>query len=157
MKLTDIILKKAMLPNLKGRDRKTAITELAQALRKASEGEKFSVSEIVDAIIQREKLGTTGVGGGVAIPHAKVPGLKNVIGAFGRSSSGLDFTAVDGEAVHLVFLILSPPAQMEAYARALQKIMTTIKNPNFGKFLRSAKTLKDIEEIFKDAEEVAPV
>ena len=157
MKLTDFINRKAIIPTLKAKDKKGAITELVQAMKKAGDGERFSVSEIVEAIMQREKLGSTGVGKGVGVPHAKLNGIKNVIGAFGRSKEGLEFKAVDGESVHLVFLILSPPAKSEAYLQALRKVMLAIRRQNFLKFLNGAKSVKDIEDIFKEVEEVAPV
>ncbi len=155
MKLTEFISKKAIIPNLKATDKKGVIQELVQAARKGCEGERFVVADIVEAIVQREKIGSTGIGGGVGVPHAKLDGIKNVIGAFGRCSPGIDFNAVDGEAVGLVFLILSPPSKGEAYLKALQKVMTALKRPNFVKFLRSAKTARDIEEIFREVEEVA--
>ena len=155
MKLTEFISKKAIIPILKAGDKKGAIQELVQAARKAYDGEKFVVTEIVDAIVQREKIGSTGIGGGVGVPHAKLEGIKNVIGAFGRCSPPIEFSAVDGAPVDLVFLILSPPSKSEAYLKALQKVMTALKRPNFVKFLKGAKTTSDIVDIFKEVEEVA--
>jgi PTS system nitrogen regulatory IIA component len=157
VKLTDFIPRKAILPNLKARDKRGSILELVQAARKANDVERFVVLDIVDAIVAREKIGTTGVGGGVGIPHAKLDGVKGLVGAFGRSEGGIDFSAVDGEQVHLLFLILSPPAKAEAYQTALQKIIQALKRPNFVKFLRGAKTVKAIDEIFREVEEVASV
>ena len=155
MKLTDFISKKAILPVLKAGDKKGAIQELVQVARKAYEGEKFVVADIVDAIVQREKIGSTGIGAGVGVPHAKLDGIKNVIGAFGRASAPFDFNAVDGERVSLIFLILAPPSKNEEYLQALKKVMSALKRPNFVKFLKGAKTGKEIEEIFREAEEVA--
>jgi mannitol/fructose-specific phosphotransferase system IIA component (Ntr-type) len=155
VKLTDFISKKAIVPTLKATDKKGAIQELVQAARKAYDGEKFVVTSVVDAIVAREKVGSTGIGGGVGVPHAKLDGIKSVIGAFGRASSPMEFNAVDGEKVSLIFLILSPPAKAEAYLKALQKVMASLKKPNFVKFLKGAKTSKDIEEIFREVEEVA--
>jgi nitrogen PTS system EIIA component len=157
VKLTDFLPKKAILPSLKAKDKKSAIGELVQAARKANESEKFVVNDIVEAIFAREKIGTTGVGGGVGIPHAKIEGVKGVIGAFGRSESGMDFSAVDGQQVHILFLILAPPSKGEGYQQALQKIIGALKRPNFVKFLKGAKTVKDIDDIFREVEEVASV
>jgi len=157
VKLTDLISKKAILLNIKSRDKRGAILELVQAARKSNDGERFAVSDIVEAIVQREKIGSTGVGGGIGVPHAKIDGIRGVIGAFGRSESGLDFAAVDAAPVDIFFLILAPPSKSEAYLKALQKIMCAIKQPNTVKFLRGAKTPKDVEEIFREVEEVAPV
>jgi len=155
VKLTEFIPKKAILPVLKAKDKKGAIQELVQAARKAFDNERFVVADVVDAIVQREKVGSTGIGGGVGVPHAKLEGIKNVVGAFGRCSPAIDFNAVDGGQVDLVFLILAPPSKNEAYLKALQKVMTALKRPNFVKFLKSAKTNGDIVEIFREVEEVA--
>jgi PTS system nitrogen regulatory IIA component len=155
LKLTELISKKAIIPVLKASDKKGAIQELVQAARKAYEGEKFVVADIVDAIVQREKIGSTGIGGGVGVPHAKLEGIKNVIGAFGRATGAFDFNAVDGQPVNLIFLIIAPPSKNEAYLKALQKVMSALKKPNFVKFLRTAKTAGDIVDIFREAEEVA--
>ncbi len=157
MKLTDLIPRKAIIPELKAKDKKGAIQELVQAARKAHEGEKFNVADIVEAIVAREKTGSTGIGSGVGIPHAKVDGVKDVVGAFGRIQPGLDFNAVDGAPVELIFLILAPPSQGDAYLQILRKMMGAIKKPNFVKFLKSAKAAKDIEEVFKEVEEPAAV
>ena len=157
MKLTDFLPRKAIIPNLKAKDKKGAIQELVQAARKANDGEKFVVADIVEAIVAREKIGTTGVGGGVGIPHANLDGVKTLVGAFGRSASGIDFNAVDGEKVYLIFLILASPSKNELYKGALQKVIAALKRPNFVKFLRGAKTAKDIDDIFHEVEEVASV
>ncbi|MHC4608359.1 MAG: PTS sugar transporter subunit IIA [Planctomycetota bacterium] len=157
MKLMDFITRKAIVPNLKAKDKRGVVQELVQKLKKAAEGEKINVNEVVKTILEREKLGSTGLGGGVAVPHAKLDTLKNVRGAFGRCPAGVDFNAVDGEPVTLVFLILSPSSKRDAYLQALQKTMQAIRKPNFCKFLRAAKNVKDMEDIFKEVEEVAKV
>ena len=157
MKLTELIPRKAIVLDFKAKDKKSAIQELVQAARKAHENEKFNVAEIVEAIVAREKTGSTGIGNGVGIPHAKVEGVRSVIGAFGRIQPGLDFNAVDGELVQLIFVILAPPSQGEAYLQVLRKVMGALKRPNFVKFLKSVKTVKDIEEVFRELEEPAPV
>ena len=157
MKLTDLIPRKAIIPDLKAKDKKGAIQELVQACRKAHENEKFNVADIVDAIIAREKTGSTGIGEGVGIPPAKVDGVKDVIGAFGRVQPGNDFTSVDGQPVQLIFLILAPPSQNDADLQILRKVMAALKKPNFVKFLKQVKAVKDIEEVFREVEEPAPV
>ncbi len=157
MKLIEFIPRKAILPALKSRDKKGAIQELVQTARKAFEGEKFTAAEIVDGIVQREKKGSTGLGDGVGIPHEKLEGIKGVIGAFGRAASGIEWNSVDGAPVDLIFLILAPPSKSEAYLQALQKVTSALRRPNFLKFLRAAKTSKEIEDIFREVEEVAPV
>jgi PTS system nitrogen regulatory IIA component len=155
VKFTDFIGKKAIIPLLKATDKKGVIQELVQAARKSVEGERFVVADIVEAIVDREKIGSTGIGGGVGVPHAKLNGIKNVIGAFGRVAFPIDFNAVDGEKVSLIFLILSPPSKSEDYLKALRKVMLAVKKPNIIRFLKDAKTTKEIEDIFREVEEVA--
>jgi PTS system nitrogen regulatory IIA component len=155
VKFTDFIGKKAIIPVLKATDKKGVIQELVQAARKSADGERFVVADIVDAIVQREKIGSTGIGGGVGVPHAKLNGIKNVIGAFGRVAFPIDFNAVDGEKVSLIFLILSPPSKSEDYLKALRKVMLAVKKPNITRFLKDATTVKEIEDIFREVEEVA--
>lgn len=157
MKLTDVISRKSIVLNLKAPTKKAAVTELVTALKKACENEKFTVADVVDAVMEREKVGSTGLGGGVAVPHAKLAAVKGVVGAFGRLAKGIDFNSVDGEPVSLVFLILAPPEKNEDYLASLQKTMRAIKQPNVCKFLRAAKTVKDVEEVFRELEEVAKV
>lgn len=157
VRLTDFIARKAILPALKGTTKKAIVTELVTALRKAVDSEKFVIADVAEAVMEREKVGSTGLGAGVALPHAKVDSVKGVLGAFGRCTKGVDFNSVDGEPVSLVFLIVSPPSRNEEYLAALQKTMRAIKQPNWCKFLRAAKTAKEIEDIFRESEEVAKV
>ena len=157
MKLTDFISRKAIAPNLKSKDKRGVIHELVSVMKKAYAQEKFNVNDIVETIMDREKLGSTGLGGGVSVPHAKLETLKAVKGAFGRVTNGVEFNAVDGEPVTLVFLILSPSSKPDSYLQALQMTMHAIRQGNFCKFLRGAKATKDIEEIFREVEETAKV
>ena len=159
MKLTDIISKNAIVAQLKSKDKKGVIKELAQVVRSVYNPSKLGVNDIVKAIMSREKTGSTGVGSGVAIPHAKVDEVKTVIGAFGRSAEGIDFDAVDGGLVHLVFLILAPADKEKAnlHVMALQKMMQAVRHPHFSQFLKNAKTAKEIEEIFRDVDEAVTV
>lgn len=157
MKLTEMISRKAILPNLKATDKKGAILELVKAIKTVYGPEKFQVKDIVDAVMEREKLGSTGLGRGVAVPHARTPALKTVFGAFGRHPRGIEFNALDGEPVHLVFLIVSPASAPEEYQRALKCVMEAIRQPNFAKFLKNASTAKEIEETFREAEELIKV
>ncbi|MBI2932687.1 MAG: PTS sugar transporter subunit IIA, partial [Planctomycetes bacterium] len=107
-----------------------------------------------DAIMAREEVGSTGIHGGVAIPHAHFKSVKDIRGAFGRSAHPVDFRAVDGEATYLFFLVVAPPSKNEAYLQALNKISTAIRGAHFIKFLRAAKTAKEIEETLREAEEM---
>ena len=153
MKLADIIPKKAIVPQLKARDKKGALKEIVQVLKGLPGGERISVNEAVDLLMAREKNGSTGIGGGVAVPHAKLESLKGVVGALGRAPHGIDYGAIDGEPVHLIFLILIPAQKSEQYLTALRKISQAIRLPNIVKFLKAAKGIREIEEIFREIEE----
>lgn len=158
MKLTDFIAKKAIIAELKASDKKGVVAELVAAMKKAYPSDRIPGPELVDAILHREsKLGSTGLGGGVAIPHAHVDSLKNLVGAFGRSSRPVEFGAIDGLPVHLFFVIASPPARKTDYIEALKITSTAIRTANFCRFLKGARTTREIEEIFREVEEVAEV
>ena len=158
MKLTDFIAKKAIIAELKASDKKGVVAELVAAMKKAYPSDRIPGPELVDAILHREsKLGSTGLGVGVAIPHAHVDSLKNLVGAFGRSSRPVEFGAIDGLPVHLFFVIASPPARKTDYIEALKITSTAIRTANFCRFLKGARTTREIEEIFREVEEVAEV
>jgi mannitol/fructose-specific phosphotransferase system IIA component (Ntr-type) len=128
-----------------------------EVIRESHKSANLRTADVVGALEKREKLGSTGIGNGVAVPHAKLDSLDTILGAFGRSAEGLDFNAVDGEPVHLVFLVVSPFDKADAHIQALQKIFQAVKRVNFCKFLRQAKGVKDILELFHEVdEELAP-
>lgn len=158
MKLTEFIAKKAIVADLKSQDKKGIITEIVAAMKKAYPGDRISAADLVEAILHREsKLGSTGLGGGVAIPHAHVDSLKNLVGAFGRSVRPIEFGAIDGQPVHLFFVIASPPALKTEYIDALKVTSSAIRRANFCRFLKAARTPREIEDIFREVEEVAEV
>jgi len=158
MKLTDFISRKAILASLKSADKRGVIIELVAALKKAYPDEKIAPAELINGVMEREEsVGSTGLHGGVAIPHAKIGALKELRGAFGRSHRPVDFRAVDGEPSYLFFLVVSPPAKGEAYLEALKTISLAIKTTHFCKFLRAAKNAREIEGILREVEEGAKV
>lgn len=154
MKLTDLIARKAIVANVKANDKRGAIKEIVTAMKAAYSIPRFKPDAIVDAMMEREQQSSTGIGGGVAVPHARVDLVRTAIGAFGRSEKGVEYAAVDGEPVHLMFLILSPAARPEEYQRAVKRVMEAIRTPNFARFLRGARTAKDIEDTLKETEDL---
>ena len=153
MKFTDFITKTAIIENLISTDKKATLEEMVKVLKGAYNLKNIKTDMIMNALLKREKIGSTGIGNGVAVPHAKIDELTNVIAAFGRSQAGIDFNAIDGAPVHLVFLILAPTNQADQNIQALQRVSQAIRLPTFGKFLRDAKKANDIFEIFKDTDE----
>jgi len=155
MKLTDFILKPAIVKELESTDKKGAVTEIVETMKGVYKSEKLKVNEVVDLLMKREKIGSTGIGNSIAVPHIKIDGIKTVLGAFGRSSAGIDFNAIDGEPVHLIFLILGSADDPETNLQALRCIAQVAKQPNFCKFLKGAKDVSEIYGIFKELDEVA--
>lgn len=153
MKFSDFLTRSAIIKEIGSTDKKSTIKELVEIIKSAYSLRGFKTDNIVDALMKREKLGSTGIGNGVAVPHAKLEGLKNVVASFGRSQAGIDFNAVDGSPVHLIFLILAPADKPEANLQALQRVSQAIKQTNFCKFLKEAKDTKDILDLFKEADE----
>lgn len=158
MKLSEAFTKKAVVLDLKGRTGKDVVKELVAALKKAHPSEKVAAATIVDAILDREqKSGSSGLGGGIAIPHAAIEGIKGVVGAFGRAPAPIDFSAIDGQPVNLFFLLASAPERKDDYRMLLAKLSAAIRAPNVAKFLRAARTVKDVDDVFREAEDFAKV
>jgi len=154
MKLTDFISKSAIIKELKSKDKKGAMSEIIETMKGAYKVEKLKTSEILDSLIKREKIGSTGIGNSISVPHVKIDGIKTVVGAFGRSATGIDFNAIDGEPVHLIFLILASTDDPDSNLQALRRIAQVAKQPNFCKFLREAKDASEIMGLFRELDEV---
>lgn len=114
-------------------------------------------AKAIDVLQQREKLGSTGIGDGVAIPHGKVSDLQDLVVAFGRSKKGIDFNAIDGKPVHLFFLLLAPENSTGQHLKALAKISKMLKTPNFRKKLIEAKTTNELYKAIVEQDESCPV
>lgn len=154
MKICDFIKKSAIIKELKGKDKKSVIVELVESAKQANKDEKIKVVDVIDLLMKREKIGSTGIGNKMAIPHVKVEGVKSVVGAFGRSVSGIDFKAIDGELVHLIFIVFSPLDDPGTHLQALRRIAKATKQPNFLRFLQDAKDVNEIYGLFKEFDEV---
>jgi len=136
MQLTDFIGDKAIFPNLKAGSKKQLLQELAV---RAGEITQLDSRQIFESLLQREKLGSTGLGRGIAIPHGKFPQLDKVYGFFGRLSQPVDFDAVDGEPVDLVFLLLAPESAGADHLKALARISRLLRDNSIVKKLRGTE------------------
>jgi len=134
---------------LNSRSKVEVLRELVDAL--CNSKVELDSDEVVRALLEREKLGSTGIGEGVAIPHAKVNGLKKVVGTFGRSTGGVDFDALDGMPVNLFFLLLAPADSAGEHLKALEKASKILKDPSLRERNIAAKSR---DEVFKVMEEV---
>ena len=142
MKLTDILEKENIIPELKAGDKKKAIEELADTIVKTNSA--LDKDSLVRVLLERESLGSTGIGDGVAIPHGKFHGLKDPVISFGRSKKGLDFESMDGQPVFLFFLLVAPEDSASIHLKALARIAKLLKNSSFRKILMEAPTREEI-------------
>jgi PTS system fructose-specific IIA component/PTS system nitrogen regulatory IIA component len=153
MRLLDFICAKAVLVDLKAKDARGAVDEMVAALAQAGAVPSAHRRKFVDAIMRREKKGTTGFGGGVAIPHAKHEEIKGVVGLVARSTAGLDFQALDGQPVRLFFLLLSNPDCPEAHLKAMEHVFRSIKNDRLRRFMCQAATREELLDLLREADE----
>ena len=142
MKFQDILCKKAININLQSKNKIKAITELAQML--VNEKKVKKLSKTVKALMDREKQGSTGLGQGIAIPHARTDNVNSIVCALGISKEGIDFDSLDGNPVHLVFLILSPPDDKKQYLNVVADLFRLLKNTHLKHALIDAEAVKEV-------------
>jgi nitrogen PTS system EIIA component len=151
MKITDFLKEDCVLLSVKSRDKKEAISELLELLK-----EKRYIKDsqdILDNVMEREKLGSTGIGQGIAVPHTKTEQIEELVGAVGISNDGISFEALDGEPVYIIFLILAPTKSIGLHLKALAKIARLLKDKTFRNALRKANNKSEIIKIIKEDEE----
>ena len=133
MSLTDLIAPNALMPVLKVTSKKQELA--AQAGQLTGHNERT----IAEILLQREKLGSTGVGNGIAIPHGKLPKLGKLFGMFARLERPIDFEALDGQPVDLIFLLLAPETAGADHLKALARIARLLRDPDIGQKLRASQ------------------
>jgi mannitol/fructose-specific phosphotransferase system IIA component (Ntr-type) len=153
MRISDVLTEELVKLELGSKTRDDAIRELVGILAQRGCLERSDVGALVEAILQRERLGSTAIGHGVAIPHAKAPCACQFMAAFGRSSEGIDFGAKDAEPVHLVFLLASAPDSQRTHLRALAGISRLLSRQDLRARILAAESEKEILEILKAGEE----
>lgn len=153
MKFVDFVCFEAIIPELKARDRDGAISELVSALDKAKRLKRGKCDEIISAVIKRESEASTGVGKGVALPHVKHSGAKDVVAAVGRSSVGIDFSALDKQPVYSVILLVSPVDNPDRHLQAMETIFRHLQHEKFRRFLRQANSAAQIEDLLREVDE----
>jgi len=154
MKLSDIMVCEAFVPELQARTRDEAIKELVQSLASAGAISTKSLPEITKAVLAREEQATTGIGKGVALPHAKLKGIKKPIGTIGCSAEGIDFAALDSRSVYSVILLLSSPDNPDEHLQAMETIFKHVQRDIFRKFHRQSRTQQAIVELIEEADEL---
>lgn len=151
MKITEILKKGFILEELKAKSKREVLVELAGAFAKGKP--EFDSDAMLHVLLEREKLGSTGIGDGIAIPHGKLAGLEEMIAAFGRSREGVDFEAMDGKPVHLFFLLMAPENSVGQHLKALAKISRMIKDEAFRKKLLAAKECDELFQVLAEKDD----
>ncbi|MDI6703178.1 MAG: PTS sugar transporter subunit IIA [bacterium] len=152
MRLVDILSKDLINVDLKAKDKIGVLNELVDLLVKA--GKVLNKEEAMRVLIAREELISTGVGNGIAIPHAKSKEVKSIVACFGRSKEGVDFNALDGEPVYLIFLLLVPEhGRSGAHIKILAKISRLLKNRYFRELLKKADSPSRVLELIEKEDE----
>jgi mannitol/fructose-specific phosphotransferase system IIA component (Ntr-type) len=153
MKFADFICFKAIIPELKTRDRNGVIKELVSALHKAGKLGKGNCEEIIKAVIKRENEASTGMGKGVAVPHVKHKAVKDVVATIGQNSTGIDFSSLDKQPVYSVILIISPVDNPDKHLQVMESVFKHLQEEKFRKFLRQSKDAAGIEDLLREADE----
>ena len=147
--LSDLLLPAAVLASLAVPNKKSLFQQLAQLAARNSD---LDAKMVVERLVERERLGSTGFGGGVAIPHGKIDGLDRVVGIFARLSAPIDFAAIDDLPVDLVFLLLSPPDAGVEHLKALARVSRKLRDRSFVAKLRGAGSPDALYALFTNGD-----
>jgi PTS system nitrogen regulatory IIA component len=141
----DFLVPNAIEPDMKSTTKTDAIKELVDLLKKA--GTIVAEDSVANAVLEREELGTTGIGEGIAVPHGKSDAVDELVAALGRSRNGIDFESIDGQPVHLLFLLVAPTTSAGPHLMALARISRLLKNRDFRQGLMDAADKSEILKI----------
>lgn len=142
MKITDFLNAQNVIPTLASREKNAVLREVADGL--ASAHPPLDKNRVLQVLLDRERISTTAIGEGVAIPHGKLPDVDHVIGVFARSAEGIDFASLDGAPTHLFFVLIAPENAAADHLKALARISRLLKDEVFRRRLMEAKTRQEI-------------
>jgi len=151
MKIVDLLDPAAIVADLGAGEKEAALRELAGAALKVEKG--LDQSEVVRVLRERERLGSTGIGDGVAIPHGKLQEIDHMLLSFGRSCNGVDFDSLDGKPAQLFFLLLAPEESIGVHLKTLARISKLLKSSAVRQRLMEAGTREEIYRIIGEEEE----
>ncbi|MBP8981145.1 MAG: PTS sugar transporter subunit IIA [Syntrophobacterales bacterium] len=151
MKVTELLKREFVIEELVSRTKRDVLRELADAVLQGREG--YEPEETVNILQEREKLGSTGIGDGIAIPHGKLAIIDEMAISFGRSTEGIDFNAMDGRPVHLFFLLLAPENAAGQHLKMLAKISRMLKDESFRKDLLASRSREELLKIITDKDD----
>jgi nitrogen PTS system EIIA component len=144
MKITEILTADMVVPDLGGTTKSQLLRELAGPL--ANKYRDLDLAAISAVLGERERLGSTAIGDGIAIPHGKLPGVRQIAGAFGRHRQGVDFESLDGRPTHLFFVLIAPEDSTSLHLKALARVSRLFKDGSFRERLMAAQ---DADEIYR--------
>ncbi len=142
MKIAEFLSPNAIVADLSAQSKPAVLEELCRSL--AMSNTQLDSSRLVEVLQEREKLGSTGIGDGVAIPHGKLAGLPQLVASFGVSRNGIDFDALDGKRTHLFFALVAPENSAGIHLKALARISRLFKNPRFRESILKAQSPDEI-------------
>jgi PTS system nitrogen regulatory IIA component len=151
LKITDFLDSAMVMPHLEGRDKTAVLKEMAEWLARSIP--PIDAEKLLKVLLDREKIGSTAIGEGVAIPHGKLPGIEKVHGVFARSLPGVDFDSVDGYQSHLFFLLVAPENSPGDHLKALARISRLLQDADFRKRLMKATSAAEIFGAIKEEDE----
>jgi len=151
MKIVDLLNPSAIAANLKAKGKNEVLAELTDTLMQVENG--LDRDEVIRVLQEREKLGSTGIGEGVAIPHGKLKNIGNLLISFGRSREGVDFDSMDGKPAHLFFLLIAPEESVGVHLKTLARISKLLKSQDVRKRLLDAETADEIFSVITEEEE----
>jgi len=155
MKLTEFVIRGAIIPKLQATDKEEAIREMVAALKAKGAIPSEDEEEVVGAILKREELGSTGIGNGVAVPHTKHPAVDKLVATVAVSQGGVSFASLDGEKAHILFLLVSPLDRPGEHLRGLENISRHLRGPDFCSFLKQSGSRTDIWDLLVEADNEA--
>ncbi len=150
MKISQFLHRDSIIADLKAKDKKGVIDELALTISKAT---KTSAKTIAEILLEREQLGSTGIGGGIAIPHGKLDLTESIFIGFGLSKKGIEYESLDSRPVHIFFVLLTSENSTGGHLKVLAQISKLLKTDSFKKGLLSAQSVDDIYEIIMEKDE----
>ena len=153
MHIMDFLSKKAIITDIKATKKDEVIRELVEALGDAGEIDKRYRAKLIDALVVRESLGSTAIGQGIAIPHAKSDCVTKLVAALGLSKKGIDFDSLDGEAAHIFFLLVAPQDSAGPHLKALARISRLLKDKYFRDMLRNCADENAVIKIITQEDE----
>ncbi len=150
MKILEVLPKEAIITDMKSKVKNDVIEEMVASISKIT---GINSAELIKVLLERERLGSTGIGGGIGIPHGKLKNLESLIMGFGLSRKGVDFESIDGRPTHLFFILLTPENSTGLHLKLLARISRLLKNESFKKKLMEATDSNQVYSIIEEVDE----